>query len=71
VLVEGRRRAFRHYLNALKHYIADQHADERDLQREVIARGNHATVWAEMKRQHAAIPRLGELFSAAPEALHW
>lgn len=71
VLVEGRRLAFRHHLNALRQYVTERDPGERAVQREVIARGNHATVWAEMKRQRAAIPRLGELFSAAPEVLDW
>ncbi len=75
VLVRARRTAFGHLRNALRSYIADRdnHADSVELaaHAETVRNTNHATVWAEMKRQHTKIGKLNELFTAAPEALAW
>lgn len=75
MLVRARKTAFSHLCNALRAYISDREskAAPEDLAAhvETIHRTNHATVWAEMKRQHTKIGKLNQLFAAAPEALAW
>jgi hypothetical protein len=39
--------------------------------RDRLLRSNHPTVWREMVRQQATIPKLSDLFVQAPEALVW
>ena len=75
VLVRARRTAFHHLRNALRSYVADRDSKvaPADLaaHAETVRNTSHATVWAEMKRQHTKIGKLSELFAAAPEALAW
>ena len=75
MLVRARRTAFHHLRNALRSYVVDR--DNKVAPTDLVAHAetvrntNHATVWAEMKRQHTKIGKLNELFAAAPEALAW
>lgn len=75
VLVTARRNAYKHLVNVLRCYLADRESDaspeELAAHAETVRYTNHATVWAEMKRQHTKIGKLNELFAAAPEALAW
>lgn len=64
-----------HLRNALRSYVVDRDnkVAPADLaaHAETVRNTSHATVWAEMKRQHTKIGKLSELFAAAPEALAW
>ncbi len=72
-LVEGRANAFEGYRARLRDFIdrRDSGAPSDELGRLVrgIRAAPHATVWAEMKRQHRWHPELLKLFARAPEAL--
>ena len=72
-LVEARGTAYTGYLDRLEQYVAKKEdgANVRELarRRRALQRESHPTVWEEMKRQRAHIPRLDVLFNAAPEAL--
>lgn len=73
-LVQGRREAYSSYRDRLATYITRKHtapADELERRQKEIRGAGHRTVWCEMKRSHAQIPLLQELFAAAPEALGW
>ena len=74
VLLQARATAFGSYRARLEEYVGRRNnATADELAR--LARGveamPHVTVWAEMKRQHAFIQDLRELFAQAPEALDW
>lgn len=74
-LPRARRSAYLDYRAHLSQYVHDRGrglAQEHLLRlaQEIQAR-QHPTVWREMKRQHARIPELKELFEVAPEALSW
>jgi uncharacterized protein (TIGR02646 family) len=75
VLRTARRGAFKAYAGVLRDYLHDREAGtpKKDLvgYPRFIRESNHQTVWAEMKRQHASIPRIHSRFLAAPEALKW
>jgi uncharacterized protein (TIGR02646 family) len=75
MLVTARRNAYKHLVNALRCYLDDRANDaspeELAAHAETVRYTSHATVWAEMKRQHTKIGKLNELFTAAPEALAW
>ncbi|MBV9849992.1 MAG: hypothetical protein JO250_10005 [Armatimonadetes bacterium] len=74
-LREARREAFTGYVARLKVYIHEKRngLPLENLQNLInsIQRLSHATVWQEMKRQQSRLPRLRDLFEAAPEALGW
>lgn len=74
-LVRARERAFENYRARLVEYIVkrEQGASRTTLLRlrDGLRRESHPTVWLEMKRQHAAILELNDLFTEAPEALDW
>lgn len=71
----SRAHAYDLYRLILESYVQNKQAgkDVEELARfqRSIRRNNHATVWAEMKRQRALIPDLQALFVEAPEALNW
>ena len=74
-LVEAREVAFRAFAAIVSVYLHNREAGRPRktllLSRDTIRRSHHQTVWAEMKRQHAAIPLLRDRFLKAPEVLHW
>ncbi|MFN7935013.1 MAG: hypothetical protein U0R19_16915 [Bryobacteraceae bacterium] len=68
----ARREAYDSYRARLKEYIADRDKGAPITQRiQSLQRMAHPTVWHEMKRQHKLVPELKDLFTQAPEALHW
>ncbi len=73
LLVAAREDAFGSYRARLSEYIQqrDSGVSDRKLARlkAGFRRAPHATVWAEMKRQHRHHAELAELFGWAPEAL--
>jgi uncharacterized protein (TIGR02646 family) len=73
-LRKSRRTAFGAYRSLLRDYgdevQAGNHA-EADRVKRYILESNHATVWAEMKRQRSHIAELSTLFDRAPDALNW
>ena len=74
VLLQARRTAFGSYRARLHEYLDMREiatAEELDRLADSLKAMPHVTVWAEMKRQHSFVPDLDELFSRAPEALHW
>ena len=74
VLLEARANAFGTYRARLYEYLGKrEHATNQDIVDLVndLKTTPHPCVWEEMKRQHALIPELDELFSEAPEALNW
>ncbi|MDI3286141.1 hypothetical protein [Polyangium sp. 15x6] len=75
LLPKARQQAFKDYKAHLSQYRTSlaQGAPARrlrQLERDIQERG-HPTVWAEMKRQHALLPVLRDLFHAVPQALGW
>lgn len=75
VLPQARRAAYLDFRAHLAQYVYERGQGQapeplQRLAQEIQAR-QHATVWAEMKRQHLLIPELKRLFEAAPEALGW
>ena len=74
-LPTARTGAYRHYRGQLRDYVALRAAgapvNEMNDLINFVKGMEHPTVWAEMKRQRAFIPRLTELFTQAPEALNW
>ncbi len=74
VLLQARATAFGSYRARLHEYVSMREAGATEgIDRLVdsLKAMPHATVWAEMKRQHSFMPDLAELFSRAPEALDW
>jgi uncharacterized protein (TIGR02646 family) len=75
VLLAARENAYRSYRGCLRDYahMRDNGASGKvlDFQRRGILQMPHPTVLAEMRRSHAVIPELIELFQAVPEALDW
>ena len=74
VLMHARAGAFGAYRARLFEYVRKRDQVEiakRQAMIEGLMTTSHPTVWAEMKRQRASIPELGELFARAPEALAW
>jgi uncharacterized protein (TIGR02646 family) len=73
-LKKSRRTAYGAYRSLLREYseeaVAGNHAAAHRI-KNYILESNHATVWAEMKRQKGSIPELQALFDRAPDALHW
>lgn len=73
-LRKARKTAFGAYRSLLKDYgdeIAAGKTAAADRIKQYICDSNHATVWAEMKRQRKAIGDLKVLFDRAPDALNW
>lgn len=75
ILPRARRAAYLDYCAHLRQYIAVRSeggdaAELTRLEREILTR-QHPTVWSEMKRQHASLPKIAPLFAEAPEALSW
>ena len=71
VLLEARANAFGTYRARLYEYVGKrEQATKQDLLDD-LKTTPHPGVWAAMKRQHAFIPDLDELFMQAPEALNW
>lgn len=73
-LKTARRTSFETYFNLLRRYgdeVAAGNPTVADRIQRTICESNHATVWAEMKRQRHAIGALGVLFDRAPDALAW
>ncbi len=74
-LQTSREHAYEHYILILELYVNNKQAGKstEELARfqRSVSRTNHATVWAEMKRQYTLIPGLQVLFMEAPEALNW
>ena len=74
VLLKARATAFGSYRARLHEYVNLREVtttEEIDRLVESLKTMPHATVWAEMKRQHSFVPNLDALFSRAPEALDW
>jgi uncharacterized protein (TIGR02646 family) len=75
VLLEAREEACGSYRARLTEYILlrDSGVPDSELQTHISALMNmgHPTVWREMRRQRDLIAALSDLFSNAPEALHW
>jgi hypothetical protein len=70
----ARRAAYRDYRAHLAQYRAVRTSgNEAEMQRlaHEIRTRQHPTVWTEMKRQHANLPDLAQLFADSPEALTW
>jgi uncharacterized protein (TIGR02646 family) len=73
-LRRARRTTFEAYCSLLRDFGDVVRARDRaraDRIKRAILELNHATVWAEMKRQRGHIAELGALFDRAPEALTW
>lgn len=74
-LVRARKNAYGNYRARLVEYIVkrEQGASRTMLNRlrDGLRGESHPTVWLEMKRQHAAILELNDLFTEAPETLNW
>ena len=72
VLIDARKTAYLAYRTALFEYAerTDAEADRLALVAHIQTMP-HPTVWAEMKRQHAAVTELSDLFSRVPQALAW
>ncbi len=74
-LPEARGEAYDCYKALLGDYIRRRNSGSPDQTLynliQAIKRMRHPTVWREMKRQHTRIQELDELFTEAPEALHW
>ena len=74
-LPTARMGAYKNYRAQLRDYVSMLRTNapqaERDDLVNYVKRMEHPTVWAEMKRQRAFIPRLTDLFTQAPEALTW
>ena len=74
VLLQARATAFASYRARLHEYVSRREvtgAEELGGLVDNLKTMPHVTVWAEMKRQRLFLPDLEELFSRAPEALHW
>jgi hypothetical protein len=74
ILKAARRAAFGAYRSLLKDYgneLAAGNAASANRIKGYICESNHATVWAEMKRQRKSIGELKALFDRAPDALDW
>lgn len=77
LLCTARVGAYRHYRAHLSQYQYIKKRDEGASPQELddlvhFVKGmEHATVWAEMKRQHQLLPDLRQLFTLTPEALNW
>ena len=74
VLLQARATAFGSYHARLHEYVGRREvatAEELGRLADNLKTMPHVTVWAEMQRQHLFLPNLDELFSRAPEALHW
>ncbi len=73
-LRRSRKTAFGAYRSLLREYgdevQAGNHA-RADRVKHFILESNHATVWAEMKRQKSHIAELNALFDRAPDAMNW
>ena len=74
-VVRGRRNAFGNYEARLEQYVNRKAAGASPQAlgrlRNSMLRLDHRTVWVELQRQSNDLPRLRELFQAAPEALQW
>ena len=74
-LVAARKNAYSNYRARLREYVSQKNQGHPTEELQNFIRGikteHHPTVWYEMKRQHAHIPELAELFQIAPEALDW
>jgi uncharacterized protein (TIGR02646 family) len=51
--------------------LADVQSELLESIRIAITEAPHPTIWVEIKRQHASIPRIADLFARLPEALNW
>ncbi len=78
VLLQARATAFVSYRARLHEYVsmrevasAEDATEEMGRLVDSLKAMPHATVWAEMKRQHPFVPDLEALFAKAPEALGW
>ena len=74
VLLQARATAFGSYRARLREYVSMRKAataEEKGRLVDSLKAMPHATVWAEMKRQHPFVPDLEALFAKAPEALGW
>ncbi len=74
VLLHARATAFGSYRARLHEYVDVREtvtSEELEGLVDSLRAMPHGTVWAEMKRQRLSLPNLNELFSRAPEALHW
>jgi uncharacterized protein (TIGR02646 family) len=72
-LQESRESAYGAYLSHLEYARNRKEGGETvpDHLPNTVRRTHHATVWAEMKRQHSSYAHLNGLFTAVPEALSW
>ncbi len=73
-LKAARRTSFESYISLLQRHgdeVAAGNLAAAHRIRQTVCESNHATVWAEMKRQRKAIGALGALFDRAPDALAW
>jgi hypothetical protein len=74
-LIKARESAFFAFVAIINAYLVERSAgaSKKSLSRypKAVRRSHHQTVWAEMKRQHAAIPFLRSRFIEAPEVLKW
>lgn len=74
-LPAARKEAYCDYCARLQEYIDRRNEGvpkaELDDLIAALQRMGHPTVWKEMQRQHALIPKLKTLFDQAPEALSW
>ncbi len=74
ILKTARRTAFGAYRSLIKDYgneLAAGNAAAANRIKGYICESNHATVWAEMKRQRKSIGELKALFDRASDALDW
>lgn len=73
ILAEARRSAFGNYFRLADDYVRARDSGRGDSAlaelRESLRWMTHRTVWHEMQRQYNTLPRLDDLFSAAPELL--
>ncbi len=69
----AREHTYEHYCLILKNCARSRTRRQEALERaqRSVLRTNHASVWAEMKRQHLRIAELRKLFIKVPEALTW
>lgn len=73
-LPRARHAAYQSYHALLEQYVGVRTSgDEIEILRlaTAIQTRQHPTVWSEMRRRHASMPKLAPLFEAAPEALGW
>jgi uncharacterized protein (TIGR02646 family) len=74
-LPKARRDAFGSYRARLAEYVAKKEAGAAQEVLDALCTDlcglAHPTVWAEVKRQHQAVPELADLFARAPEAVDW